>query len=166
MMDDAMEHLTGLYLAWAITPQTYVNGLRVLAELPLTPAPTPPPRRRRASRMRKEQVPTPAPRQPPTPAPHQPPNPAPRQPPVPAPRQPPIPAPRQPPPQRERPTAAEERPSSTSNGTSHWYVSSGGYYAWNLCERYQSPHRDSTYAGPHPASRRRRAQQAEETPSE
>ena len=34
-----MEHLTGLYLAGAITPQTYVNGLRVLAESPLTPAP-------------------------------------------------------------------------------------------------------------------------------
>ena len=61
LMDDAMEHLIGLYLAGAITPQTYVNGLRVLAETPLTPAPTPPPRRRRA----QQQASTPAPRQPP-----------------------------------------------------------------------------------------------------
>ena len=41
MMDGSMEHLIGLYLAGAITPQTYVNGLRVLAETPLTPPASP-----------------------------------------------------------------------------------------------------------------------------
>ena len=37
--DGALERLVSLFLAGAITPQTYVNGLRVLAETPLTPAP-------------------------------------------------------------------------------------------------------------------------------
>ena len=46
--DGAVERLVSLFLAGAITPQTYVNGLRVLAETPLTPAPIPPPRRRRS----------------------------------------------------------------------------------------------------------------------
>ena len=46
--DGAVEHLVSLFLAGAITPQTYVNGLRALAETPLTPAPIPPPCRRRA----------------------------------------------------------------------------------------------------------------------
>ena len=46
--DGAVERLVSLFLAGAITPQTYVNGLRALAETPLTPAPISPPRRRRA----------------------------------------------------------------------------------------------------------------------
>ena len=46
----AVEHLVSLFLAGAITPQTYVNGLRVLAETQLTLTPILPPRRRRAPR--------------------------------------------------------------------------------------------------------------------
>ena len=48
--DDAVERLVSLFLAGAITPQTYMNGLRALTETPLTPDPIPPPRRRRAQR--------------------------------------------------------------------------------------------------------------------
>ena len=46
--DGAAERLVSLFLAGAITSQTYVNGLRALAETPLTPAPIPSPSRRRA----------------------------------------------------------------------------------------------------------------------
>ena len=35
--DGAVESFVSLFLAGAITPQTYVNGLRALAETPLTP---------------------------------------------------------------------------------------------------------------------------------
>ena len=62
-MDDAVKHLARLLRSGAITPQTYAEGLSVLAETPPTPAPrqrceppTPAPRQRR-------ERPTPAPRQ-------------------------------------------------------------------------------------------------------
>ena len=95
---------------------------------------------------------------------------------TPAPRQPPTPAPRQPPPQRERPTAAKERPSSTDqDGAMECLI--GLFLAGNITpETYVNGIKALTETPPtlapippprrRRASCRRRAQQAEETPSE
>ena len=95
---------------------------------------------------------------------------------TPVPRQPPTTAPRQPPPQRERPNAAKERPSSTDqDGAMERLI--GLFLAGDITpETYVNGIKALTETPPTPApippprrrraSCRRRAQQAEETPSE
>ena len=203
-----MEHLIGLYLAGAITPQTYLNALEFSQKHRLH-RPQPASRQAKGFPQAKGSAagthPGSAPATHPStaytgphpaspqakgfpqakgsaagthpgsaPATHPRPRdshpPRPRQPPTPAPRQQPAPAPRQPPPQRERPTAAEERPSSTDqDGAMERLI--GLFLAGDITpETYVNGIKALTETPPTPAPipppRRRRAQQAEETPSE